>query len=136
MIHSKIVRIDRDVYIPNSYVKTIKPENKTHMIFILSPNAKFARFIPCSEEVTKIRLVMQEVAPKFVMKMEEVYFRTGIKILHASASSNDSPPSVYESYIDNQQFDFVSLDELVITLKKLPGITDVITETLNTTKLP
>lgn len=135
MIHSKMVRIDRDVYIPNSYVKTIKPENKSHMLFILSPYAKFARFIPCSKEVTKIRLVMPEVAPKFVMKMEEVYFHTGIKPLHASASNNDHLPLVYESYIDNQQFDFISLDELVVKLRKLPGVTDVVTETLNTPKL-
>ena len=131
MIHSKMVRIDRDVYIPTSYIETIKPKNKKHMLFILSPNAKFARLIPCSEEVTKIKLIMPGVAPKFLRKMEEVYFHSGIKPLHTSASNNSVIPLVYESYIDNQNLNTISCDELINRLERLPGVTDVIAETLN-----
>lgn len=131
MIHSKMVRIDRDVYIPKSYVESIKPKNKKHLLFILSPNAKFARFVPCSDEVTKIRLIMPGVAPKFLRKMEEVYFHSGIKPLHTSASNSEITPLVYESYIDNQNLDAISFDDLINRLEHLPGVTEVITETLN-----
>ena len=63
--------------------------------------------------------------------MEEVYFHSGIKPLHTSASSNENIPLVYESYIDNQNLDMISFDDLIDRLEHLPGVTDVLTETLN-----
>ena len=134
MIYSKMVRIDRDVFIPKSYVETIKPGNNKHLLFILSPNAKFARLVPCSENVTKIKLLMPLVAPKFLRKMEQVYFHSGIKPLHTSASNNENNPLVYESYIDNQNLDMISFDDLIERLEHLPGVVEVRTETLNPTE--